>query len=299
MKPLASEHNPSRPEFKPPAGEEKPMRMPPAARSVVMALVATLAPSIPTFAGEKVSIDGSTGVAPLVASLARAYQVDNPGTAIVIGSGLGTKARIQALREGRIDIAMASHGLDVPAMQRQGMVVHEIGRIAVVFGTNAGVNVATISESEVCAIYAGKLTDWKALGGSHMPIVPLTRPDSEVDAEVVRGGITCLTGLAMHPGVRTMAKSGDMADALAGVMGSVGMTTMTVVEQSGGRVLPLALGQVAPSAANVESRRYTLTRDIFLVVGAGSSDATRKFIDFVRSPAGAKVIAANGAVPVK
>ena len=62
---------------------------------------------------EKVVIDGSTGVAPLVEALARAYREQHPGTAIEIGKGLGTKARIQALREGRIDVAMASHGLNI------------------------------------------------------------------------------------------------------------------------------------------------------------------------------------------
>lgn len=80
---------------------------------------------------EKVLIDGSTGVAPLVQALAKAYRGQHPETSSEIGKRLGTKACIAALSGGNIDIAMARHGLEVAAIQRQGMAIHEIAKIAV------------------------------------------------------------------------------------------------------------------------------------------------------------------------
>jgi len=77
------------------------------------------------------------------------------------------------------------------------------------------------------------------------------------------------------------------------------MTTMTVVEQSGGRIKPVSLRGIAPVAANVQNKTYVLTRDSFLVTKAAPSPAVAGFLDFVRSAAGEKVILANGAVPVK
>ena len=50
---------------------------------------------------------------------------------------------------------------------------------------------------------------------------------------------------------------------------------------------------------NVERKTYMLTRDSFLVTTATPLPTVAKFIDFVRSSAGAAVIVANGAVPVK
>lgn len=246
----------------------------------------------------KISIDGSTGVTPLVAGLAKVYEVQNPSVSIEIGKGLGTRARIQALNDGRIDIAMASHGLNVAEIERQGMVVHEIAKVAVVFGLNAGVTVADLSDAQICDIYLGKVKNWQELGGPDLAIVPMTRPDSEVDTEVVREKIPCLAELQMPESVRVMPKSGEMAQALAATAGAVGMTTMTVVEQSQGKVRAVSLRGVAPTADNVQRQRYTLTRDSFLVVKAPPSPAVGRFLDFVRSAAGAKAIAANGAVPV-
>jgi phosphate transport system substrate-binding protein len=251
------------------------------------------------WSADQIRIDGSTGVTPLVAALAKAYREQNPNVAIHIGKGLGTKARIEALREGKIDIAMASHGLNVESITKQSMAVHEIAKVAVVFGVNAGVPVADLDDAQICDIYSLAKKNWKELGSSDMTIVAVTRPDSEVDAEVVRHHIGCLTKLKMSDAVRVAPKAGEMAQELASTPGAIGMTTMTVVEQSTGRIKPVSLRGVAPTAANVRSKAYNLTRDSFLVTRAAPSPAVAKFLEFVRSDAGEKIIAANGAVPAR
>jgi phosphate transport system substrate-binding protein len=217
---------------------------------------------------------------------------------VEIGKGMGTKARIRALAEGKIDIAMASHGLVVDDLVRQGMIVQEIAKVAVVFGVNAAVPVTGVAENQICDIYSGKLANWKDLGGSDLPIAARTRPDSEVDTEVARHRIGCLAQLQMPEAVRVMPKAGDMAQELARTDGAIGMTTATVVSQSQARIKPLALNGIEPSAENVRSGAYRLTRDSFLVVKAGPAPAVARFLEFVRSPDGRRVIGASGAVPL-
>lgn len=250
-------------------------------------------------ASERLVVDGSTGVMPLVAALAKAYQERHPAAVVEIGKGLGTKARLQALEEGRIDIALASHGLVVEELSRRGIVVHEIAKVAVVFGVNASVPVANLTDAQICEAYGGRVTSWKAFGGPDLPIAARTRPDSEVDTEVVRDKIACLRDLKMAEGVRVMARSGDMAKELAGTVGALGMTTATVVEQSRGQIKAVSLNGISPSTENVGSKTYTLTRDSFLVTRLTPPPTVAKFIEFVRSSTGAAVIVANGAVPVK
>jgi len=249
-------------------------------------------------AGDRITIDGSTGVTPLVAALAKAYRERNPEVTIEIGKGLGTKARIKALAEGGIDIAMASHGLVVEDIVKQGMAVQEIAKVAVVFGVNAAVPVKALGDREICDLYSRRLVRWKDLGGPDLAVVPMTRPDSEVDTEVVRARIACLKPMQMPEGVQTMPKSGDMALALANTAGAVGMTTMTVVEQSQSRIRPIWLNGVEPSPENVRSGAYALTRDSFLVTKAAPVPAVARFLEFVRGPEGRRVISDNGAVPL-
>ena len=247
---------------------------------------------------ERIVVDGSTGVAPLVAAIAKAFQEQHPGVKVEIGKGMGTKARIKALAEGKIDIAMASHGLTADELVRQGMAVQEIAKVAVVFGVNSSVPVPGLAENQVCDIYSGRLANWKEVGGPDLPVAPRTRPDTEVDAEVVRARIGCLTALKMPEAVQVMGKSGDMARELAGTAGAIGMTTTTVVEQSQAQIRPLLLNGIEPSAENVRSGAYRLTRDSFLVTKGTPSPAVARFLEFARSPDGRRVISANGAVPL-
>lgn len=90
-----------------------------------------------------------------------------------------------------------------------------------------------------------------------------------------------------------------MAKGLAETSGAIGMTTMTVVEQSNRRVKALMLNGVAPSAENVKSGRYFLTRDFYFVIKGEPTPSLRKFLDFVLSPEGDQVITANGAIPMR
>jgi phosphate transport system substrate-binding protein len=266
-------------------------------RALGLVLGCTLAAAAYGQTTERVIIDGSTGVTPLVAALATAYREQHPGVTVEIGKGMGTKERIRALAEGRIDIAMASHGLVADELVRQGMAVNEIAKIAVVFGVNATVPVAVLAENQICDIYSGRLANWKELGGPDLPVAPRTRPDSEVDAQVVRQRVGCLAQLKMPEAVRVMPKAGDMARELARTAGAIGMTTTTVVEQSQARVKPLALNGVEPTPQNVRSGAYGLTRDSYLVTKAAPAPAVARFLEFVRGPDGKRVISANGAVP--
>jgi len=253
----------------------------------------------PASTSERIVVDGSTGVMPLVAALAKAYREHHPAAVVEMGKGLGTTARLQALEDGQIDIALASHGLVVAALRRRGMAVHEIAKVAVVFGVNASVSVANLTDAQICEIYAGRVTSWAVLGGPDIAIAPRTRPDAEVDTEVVRGKIECLKDLKMPDGVKVMPRSGDMAKELAATVGAIGMTTATVVEQSRGQIKGVSLNGTIPSADNVGRKIYMLTRDSFLVTKVVPPPAVARFIEFVRSSAGAAVIVANGAVPVQ
>lgn len=264
---------------------------------LMLALILMAAPR--GLAAEKILVDGSNGVMPLVAALAEAYRERQPDVMVEIGKGLGTRARLQALAEGKIDIAMASHGVVVEEIARQGMALHEIAKVAVVFAVNASVPLIDLTERQICDIYAGRITNWKELDGPDLAIAPHARPDTEVDTEVVRARIGCLQELKMAEPVKVMPTTGDMARELAATTGAIGITTMTVAEQSRQRIRPLALNGIAPRLENVRNQRYGLTRDSFLVTKATPNAAVAKFLEFIRSPAGAKVIAANGAVPVE
>lgn len=249
-------------------------------------------------AAEKIILDGSSGMLPLAAALAKAYQEKSRDPELELGKGLGTGARLRAVAEGKIQIALASHGIEPAEIQKGNLKVIQIAKGGIVFAVNAAA-MSSISEEQICGVYSGKITDWQALGVSQAAIVVMTRPATEVDSEVIREKIGCFKNLKVTENAQVMERAGDMAKGLLATVNAIGMTSMTVVEQSKGKLKALALNGVAPSAENVKGGRYLLSRDFYFVVKGEPTPSVRKFLDFVLSPDGDRVITANGAIPMR
>jgi len=266
----------------------------PLAASLMLAVTAG-----PAWCEEKIVLDGSSGMLPLARVLTTAYHEKASTPKVEIGKGLGTGARLSALAENKIQIALASHGIKPEDVKKGNLKVIEVAKGAIVFAVNASVPITDITEAQVCDIYSGKVQDWQFLGGPTSAIVVLTRPPAEVDPEVIRAKIGCFAALKETETARVMARGGDMANGLTDTPNAIGMTSMTVVEQSKGKVKALTINGVAPSAENVKNGRYFLTRDFLFVTKGEPTADIKKFLDFVLSPDGDRVILANGAVPLR
>lgn len=266
-------------------------------RRTILCLLVT--PATPLHAQDTLRIDGATGVIPLARALTAAYRERHPERIVEIGAGLSTAERLQALASGKIQLSLNSHGITPEDMRRDGLSVVTVARGGIVFAVNQSVAVAGLTEKQICDLYAGKHQRWRDVGGADDAVVLLTRPPTEVDPEVIRARVSCFNDLLLTSSAQVMARGGDMARALAETPHSIGMTSMTVVSQSGGRIRALTLGGVPATADNIREGRYSLTRE-FLFVYRGSAPALlREFLAFVQSDAGAVVILANGAVPVR
>jgi phosphate transport system substrate-binding protein len=245
---------------------------------------------------ESVLIDGSNGVRPLVAALVEAYRDNNPGVDIRVGTeGLGSKARLDALEAGSIQMAMASHGLDEEDILRRGMEIHHFASMAVVFGVHEEVRIQGLTVAELCGIYTGKLINWDFTDMYSLPIVPLMRPFDEVDTEVALAAMPCLQEMKLTAPVQVKESAGDMAKALVDLPGSIGLTNMIRISESKGKIQALSINGVAPSPENIRSGKYPMYRNNYLVTLASASATVRDFLSFVESPAGQAVIAANSA----
>jgi phosphate transport system substrate-binding protein len=266
-------------------------------RMAITLLWALMASS--AWGADQIILDGSSGMLPLAKALSSAYQQRFSDPQVEIGKGLGTGARLEALAEGKIQMALASHGIKPEDVQKGGLKIIEVAKGAIVFAVNSGVPITNITETQVCDAYSGKIRSWQLLGGSDHPLTLLTRPPAEVDPEVIRAKLGCFKELKETETAKVMARGGDMAKALAETPYALGMTSMTVVEQSAGKVKALALNGIAPTAENVKSGRYFLTRDFLFVIRGKPTVPVKRFLDFVLSPEGDVIIQANGAVPLR
>lgn len=241
---------------------------------------------------EPLLIDGSTGVHALITALADTYRSEYPERPIDVSQGLDPVERLDALAARQIDLAMASHGLAVERLAERSLTAHRFARIPIVMAVHESIPPPSLTGEEICAIYAGEITNWQTLGGPDLPIAPRIRPFAEVDAEVLAEHVPCLTQIDLAPTVIEHARSGQMARDLAETTGAIGMTTLARVEQSND-----ALHVVRYEGLGPDDDAYPLWRDAFLVTRDDASEAVLHFLRFVGSDEAAAVLRANGAVP--
>lgn len=245
-----------------------------------------------------VHIDGSNGVMPLMRAIADAYLADNPDASVTFGNGLGSRTRIDSLRAGRMDIAIASHGLDTAALRAEGLIVHRIAVTPVVIGVHAAsVSLSGLATGQLCDVLAGRTTSWRQLDdGRDLPIAVVVRPESEVDMEVLRAEVPCAAELVVSPGAQIVEETGDMERALVNTEGAIGITTATVAQQSEGAIRAMTLDGIAPNEAAVRSGEYGLVRSAYLVTRADPGNAVNAFLRFIASERGRQVMMENGAI---
>jgi phosphate transport system substrate-binding protein len=246
---------------------------------------------------QTVRIDGSPGVMPLINALVADFKTREPAVTVVMGTGLPSAARVDSVASGAIDIGMASHGIVVDDIVKRGLAVHEIAQTPVVFAVHSSVPLEHITRAQACDILTGRTTNWRQLGGPDLPIAAKTRPVGEVDIDVAIAGVECLRGYTPGAKVEVIERPDSMAMSLAANTGAFGMTSTTMVDQSGGKMKALALDSVAPTADNVTAGSYKLIRQSFLVTKATPPEGVTKLLSFIASADGAKIILANGAVP--
>jgi phosphate transport system substrate-binding protein len=245
---------------------------------------------------ETVKVAGSGGMIPLVNGLAKAYMKKYPKETIEVNqNSLGKEGGIMALTKGAIDVAMLStYGDKDRALP---IVPTAIAVVPALFAVHPSVTAKALTGQQACDIYSGKITNWKQVGGSDAPIVVLTRPENESVKISVRSGLACFGALTESPKAISLAKAKDMSDTLVKTPNAIGLINTVVLDELGDKV-------VAPKFDGKDVRttgpsQWPMKATSYLATGKTPSEAAKRFLQFVKSPEGAKVIKQEKAFPVQ
>ncbi len=112
----------------------------------------------------RLTLTGSSTVAPLVAEIGKRFESLNPGVRVDVQSG-GSARGIADARSGLADIGMVSRGLKSEEEDLKSFAIARDGIGMIVHRDNL---VPTLSDEQVIAIYTGRLADWSEVGGAEV-----------------------------------------------------------------------------------------------------------------------------------
>jgi len=258
-----------------------------------------------------IQVRGSDTMVNVAQAWAEAYQTVAPGVGVEVSGG-GSGVGLAALERGTIDIANASRNMKpeerAQAMKNTGKepVEFVIGYDGLAVYVNRENPIGEITVAQLVEIFAegGAVTRWSELGVT-IPgveddtIVRISRQSSSGTYEFFREHV--LGNRDFKLGSRDMNGSKEVVELIGTTRTAIGYSGMAYATPS---VRMLKLARVAgepayePTVANIVSRAYPLARSLQLYTLGQPEGEVKRYIDWILSPAGQKILADNGDVPV-
>jgi len=231
-----------------------------------------------------------------MAELAAAYETKT-GVKVLMEGGGATRG-IRDTVGLRVDIG-ATCRMTLPEADASELhaTLHPVAWDALAIIAHKDNPVTNLTTEQVKAMYLGKITNWKQVGG----------PDALVHLYVRRGkisgvGYAIRQYLFQEAGVDFKTKyqvnsSGPLEQAIERDPLAVGITGVSSARKRDVKIV--SFDDRYPSYENVKNGDYGLYRPLYLVTSAVPNQKVRDFIAFARSREGRDIIRANETVPYR
>jgi len=256
-----------------------------------------------------IQIKGSDTMVNLGQAWAEAFMQADPKVSVAVTGG-GSGTGIASLLSNTCDIAELSRELkseEIAMAKQKGFepkqIIVALDGLAVVVNTANPLSQLTLDQ--LAAIFSGSVSNWQEVGGADLPIVLLSR---EVNSgthvyfkeHVLRRGkenqVEFAASALMLPSSQAIA---DEVAQNPGAIGYYGMGYISAREKALAIAMDSASPYIQPTIENVVSQAYPISRPLIMVTHGKPSGLVARFIDFVLSPEGQKIVVKIDFVPVK
>jgi phosphate transport system substrate-binding protein len=251
----------------------------------------------------KITIIGSDTMVILAQRWAEIYMKKNPTVNIQVTGG-GSGVGLAALINGTTDIANSSRPIKPTEVQKLKDRYNTLGveipcaKDGITIFLNESNKVKELTLKQLSDIYTGKITNWKSVGGEDAPIKLYGRENSSgtytfFKEEVVKAdyAASCQT-LPGTAAVVNAVKKDKNGIGYGGAAYAAGVIHCAVKKDDKSKA-------IIPSPESIAKNEYPITRYLYLYMRNRPTGEIKKYIDWILSPDGQKIITEVGYFPVK
>lgn len=238
--------------------------------------------SLTPAADNRLTLTGSSTIAPLALEIGKRFEKRHPGIRVDVQTGGSTRGVIDA-RSGLADIGMASRGLKSTEADLDGHTIALDG-IGIILQRDNPVN--ALSDEQIIAIYTGRITNWREVGGNDAPITVVNKAEGHSTLELFLHHFK-LKNSVIKPHV-IIGDNQQGIKTVAGNHNAIGYVSIGTAEFEAAQGTPvklLPMNGVDASVANVRNRSFPLSRPLNLVTKGKPSVLVQRLIDFAQSDA--------------
>ena len=267
----------------------------------ILVVIMTIGFSFTT--ANKITIKGSDTMVILSQQWAEAYMKKHPETTIQVTGG-GSGVGIAALINGSTDIANSSRPMKpgelekIKAKYNKNGIEIACAKDGLSVFLNKGNVVSELTVEQIGAIFSGKITNWKQVGGADAKIQLYGRESSSGTFEFFKEHVVKTD---FSPNCQTLPGTAAIVNAVKKDKYSIGYGGAAYAEDvKDCKVKKDAKSKgILPTAATIKNKTYPISRYLYMYLKAKPTGETKKFIDWILGSEGQKMIATVGYFPVK
>ena len=254
----------------------------------------SLAGGLDMFKGEKgiLRISGGTAHIPVMKEAAKKIMTFNSDIQIIIAGG-GSGAGIKQVGEGLVDIGNSGRKATEEEINKYGLIMHKWAIDGVGPVVNPKNQIQDLSSQQLQDIFAGKITNWKELGGDDKPINVYTRDSASGTRSVFwkkalkKGSVTNKANVVVSNGAMKTAVNNDPY--------SIGYVSVGFIDEN---VAAVSLDGITPTLESVKKGDYKIARGLYSNTKGKAKGLAEKFINYLLGSDGQKIAGEKGFIPV-
>jgi phosphate transport system substrate-binding protein len=251
----------------------------------------------------KITVKGSDTMVILAQKWAELYMKQNSTTSVQVTGG-GSGVGITALINGTTDIANASRPMKQTEIEKLKARYNTLGvqipcaKDGITIFLNESNKVQEFTLKQLSDIYQGKIKNWKEVGGIDAEIRMYGRENSSgtytyFHDEVVKADYAAtVQSLPGTAAVVNAVKKDINGIGYGGAAYAVGVKHAKVKKDANSPA-------ILPTAENIAKGEYPITRFLYMYLRNRPTGETKKFIDWILSQEGQRVVTEVGYFPVK
>ncbi len=234
---------------------------------------------------------GSGAPEVILRKLAEAFNKTNPGYKVIVPKSIGSGGGIKTVGNDEYFLGRVARPLK-KSEAHFGLTYVPFAKDLVVFAAGKNVDIKSLTPEQILDIYSGKITGWEQVGGRKAHIRTLAREKSETSAIIIARHLPGFKKLVYGKQIKLIYHDYAMVDALCKFPTSIGWLTCSSVKPG---FKPVAYNGIAPTAQNGATGKYPFALEYaFIYKKDRLNTAAKKFMDFVKSGQGKKILEANG-----
>ncbi|NRA65171.1 MAG: phosphate ABC transporter substrate-binding protein [Pseudobacteriovorax sp.] len=245
----------------------------------------------------RISVTGSSTVAPLIAEIAKEYESKHPNIRIDVQTG-GSSRGILDARQQTSDIGMVSRALKPAENDIKPVLIARDGVGVVV---NSSVTIDALSKADLTKLYLKKIQNWSELGGPDLKVTVIHKAQGRSTAEVFLEYLSL-----QYTNVQADIIIGDNEQAIKNIdsiPGAIGYVSIGAAEYSmkqGSKIKLLELEGIAATTKTVANGTYPISRELNIVLNP-KQDKThvQKFVEYASSAQTNEIVRSLDFVPAK